>query len=416
MIVLCLLVVTMPFVRHPFWAGTAGDLTGVKYLGAVCLGYAILALAVRPRPLAVTSSWQSRCFIALALLGMTSSLLWGQTLPVELSPFMNYLSFLGLFFATRILVDSERALRLVVLTAVGTMAYGSLHMIREWQKYGGFAAGYRPGWIFGDSNYFTLSALLVLPLSFYLLGILETWWQRWLCLACLAVMLFAVTLAASRGGFLGLAVAALLVALRADRTVYRLSLTALVLTPLLLLSPSSPLQRFMTPSHGDQESVENRELLWMAGLRMVEAHPVVGIGAGNFKTLVSTDPTWPTGRSWVAHNTYLEVAAELGVPGLLLFLGVIAGSYITARRVARGRASPVIRQVAEALQPALAGFAVASFFVSAQYTKLFWLMVFLSACLPSLADAANEDPDDPPWIAPRAAEAADTRRGGESQQ
>ncbi len=398
MILLCLLVVTMPFVRHPFWAGTAGDLTGVKYLGAVCLGYAIVELAVRPRSLNFMDSWQSRCFVALALFGMTSSALWGMTLPLELSPFMNYVSFLGLFFATRILVDSERALRLVVLSAVATMGYGSLHMIREWQKFGGFAAGYRPGWMFGDANYFTLSALLVLPFSFYLLRILDSWWQRWLCFACLVLTLFAVTLAASRGGFLGLAVAMLLVLLRTERPVYKLSLAALVLIPLLVLAPSSPLQRIMSPSHADQESIENRELIWMAGIRMVKAHPFLGIGAGNYKTLIASDPNWESERAWVAHNTYLELAAELGVPGLLLFLGVIISSYVTARRAARGRAPPVIQQVAEALQPALLGFAVASFFISAQYTKLFWLIVFLSTCLPSLADAADEESDDPTWL------------------
>jgi O-antigen ligase len=227
--------------------------------------------------------------------------------------------------------------------------------------------------------------------------------------------LFAVILSASRGGFLGLTVAALLVLLRSDRPLYKLGLAAVVLIPLLVLAPSSPLQRIMSPSHSDQESIENREMIWMAGIRMVKAHPFVGIGAGNFKSLVSIDPDWEAERSWVAHNTYLEVAAELGVPSLLLLLGVIGGTYLTAQRVARGPAPPVIQLVGEALQPALVGFCVASVFISAEYTKFFWLMVFLSTCLPSLADAADEDNDGFPWPEFPWADAAYTKRRAVSE-
>jgi hypothetical protein len=41
------------------------------------------------------------------------------------------------------------------------------------------------------------------------------------------------------------------------------------------------------------------------------------------------------------------------------------------------------------MQTGLIGYAVAIFFMSAQYQKLLWLVVFLSACLPPLAAATT---------------------------
>ena len=60
--------------------------------------------------------------------------------------------------------DSLQRLRWVILMAIGSVAYASLHLIREWQKYGGMAAGYRPGWVVGDPNYYSISALLCIPM------------------------------------------------------------------------------------------------------------------------------------------------------------------------------------------------------------------------------------------------------------
>ena len=49
---------------------------------------------------------------------------------------------------------------------------------------------------------------------------------------------------------------------------------------------------------------------------MIRAQPLTGIGTGNFKAL--------SGKlGGVAHNTYIEIAAELGIPGLALFGAIL---------------------------------------------------------------------------------------------
>jgi O-antigen ligase len=118
---------------------------------------------------------------------------------------------------------------------------------------------------------------------------------------------------------------------------------------------------------------------------MIQAHPWAGVGIGNFKPMMLQYREKGSTTDTIAHNAYVEIAAELGLPGLAVYLAMLGCAYQTLKQVRRPpfRASPrLVRQAALGLQAGLLGFAVASFFVSAEYQKLFWLMVFLSMCLP----------------------------------
>ncbi|HET6639477.1 MAG TPA: O-antigen ligase family protein, partial [Gemmatimonadota bacterium] len=129
-------------------------------------------------------------------------------------------------------------------------------------------------------------------------------------------------------------------------------------------------------------------LLWTAGLRMMRQHPFTGVGVGNYKQELDTvlAPGTST-RFSVAHNTSIQVGAELGIVGLAVFVGIILMTLRSTeriRRAARRARVPLIGQAAEAIQVGLVGFSVSITFVSAEYHKFFWLVVFLTCCLPAL--------------------------------
>jgi hypothetical protein len=75
-------------------------------------------------------------------------------------------------------------------------------------------------------------------------------------------------------------------------------------------------------------SLQTRIELAKAAFRMTSEHPVFGVGVGSFYQLsnVYVPDTLNALRKVRenAHNYYLQVAAELGIPGLLLFLAVLA--------------------------------------------------------------------------------------------
>jgi O-antigen ligase len=106
-------------------------------------------------------------------------------------------------------------------------------------------------------------------------------------------------------------------------------------------------------------------------------------------------------RFSVAHNTYIQVGSELGIVGLAIFVGIIVMTLRSTeriRRAARRARVPLVGQAAEAIQVGLVGFSVSITFVSAEYHKFFWLMVFLTCCLPALL---RPKPARGPWWARR---------------
>jgi O-antigen ligase len=382
-----LLVAVMPMIRHPLWSSFVGDLTVIKYVGVLSLAYACLYIGQRYRPPRFIDTIQARWFLAFALFVIGSYLVAGSRHPFELSPLMSFVSFLSFFFITLVVVDSVSRLRITCLVAIASVGYASLHVVREWQKYGNMSAGYRPGWVTGDPNYFSISALLCLPIAFFLLQTKPRPLTRWFCIASMATILFALTLAASRGGFVGLLVGSAIIVLRSPRRLRNASLGILVLAPLMLLAPSTPINRLLHPSRGDQRSTDTRTALWTAGVRMFQAYPLTGIGPGNFKPMVNRFAGDEKVREHIAHNTYIEIAAETGLVGLVCFFGVLVATFISlerTRRQAELAGQHFIVAISKGMSVSLVAFVVSAIFVSATTQKLFWLMVFISMCLPQL--------------------------------
>lgn len=404
MIFFYLLISVMPLTLHPLWGRVVGDLTVFKYLGAVCLLYAVFHLGGRRTFPEYFSTWQARFFVIFYVMATVSYFSRSLRFAVEFSPFVRYTSFLLLFFITLAVVDSVKRLRSVLLVAIGSVAFASLYVIREWQKGSAvYGSGYRPGWVVGDPNYFTVSALPFLTIAFYLMLERRSRVERLFCLGCLVVTLVGVTLGASRGGFLGLVAAFLFVVWHSRQRLRNLALASVLVLPLSLASPASPVQRLLHPTHSDKEAEESRTMVWESGLRMIRAHPIMGIGLGNFKPLVKQYEEPGETQQLYAHSAYVELAAEMGLPALLVFLAILYFSYRTLERVLqRASGPPLLHQAALGIQAGLVGCAVALFFVSGQYEKLFWLMVFLSMCLSALGrlakpkeDVSTRDPMSP---------------------
>ncbi len=397
MIVFYFLLFIMPLTRHPLWAHLAADVTVFKWVGMLCLVYAGLHLINRKSLPPLFGSIQPILFLLLFTLAGFSFLTKSSSGAFRLSPFLSYISFLLLLFVTLTAVDDLKRLRLSLLVCVGSVAFASLYVLREWQKgIRSFGFGFRPGWVVGDPNYFAISTLLCIPIAFYLRSEGHYRWQKMYCNGCMLITLLTMVLGGSRGGFLGLLVALVLGLVKSPNRMRNLTFAMIFLLPLLIVAPASPLQRIFHPDWGSERSVTNHMAAWLAGLHMIRTHPLFGVGLGNFKLVM---PLYEPRNEWVvsiAHNTYIEIAAELGIPGLLIFIAILFFSYHELGRVCKKTASggPQLLNLASlAIQTGLAGYSVAAFFLSAEYQKFLWLMIFLSADIPYLQRAvANLNP------------------------
>jgi len=95
----------------------------------------------------------------------------------------------------------------------------------------------------------------------------------------------------------------------------------------LQLVPSSAVNRSLSTITGTQSGLQSngRDQLWNAGWKTFVDHPVLGVGTGSFATVARRDVCpGPGCRDKYPHNVLLETAAELGIGGLVLMLGIAA--------------------------------------------------------------------------------------------
>lgn len=392
-----LLVGLMPLEHNPLLGTHLGAVTTTKYLGLVCLLWALVKglrdSSALPR-LRQPFAW---CLYGLtAWAALSYGLMSRIQRPLLASPAASYFSFLLLLPTVVILVDSIPRLRNTLTAMVAGLAVTSLYLIREWVTHRN-VPGFRPGWVAGDPNYFSVAAVLALPVGLLLWRHWPSRAIRWLWGLALLVIFVADGLAASRGGFLGLLGAGLFLIWR--RPEYRKPALAglLLLVPLILVLPQSPLRRFQHPTRGDREAVTTREKVWRAGWRMIQRNPILGVGLGNYKYVVQRYEAanrplpgiWMPGEGpeLIAHNTYIELAAELGLPGFIAWFCLWIGAWrglSWSRRQMQGQPQSMIRVFVDGGQSGLVGYALSMTFLSAEYQKLLWLVLILGFALPAL--------------------------------
>ena len=145
--------------------------------------------------------------------------------------------------------------------------------------------------------------------------------------------------------------------------------------------------------------------IWKIGWRMFEDKPLTGAAAGNFQVssihYLLAEPgalredTYVVDQPAVAHNAYLSILTEFGIPGLAMFMTIVIASIACAYRAAKEfgkRGDPGMELIAGSVAVALVALLAADLFVSEQYNKQLWLLMALSPAMLSIARGrATED-------------------------
>lgn len=238
--------------------------------------------------------------------------------------------------------------------------------------------GYRARWIgsFYDPNRLAMavviSAMLLLTLWNRVQGVLS----RVAISLMIGLQLWAVLVTYSRGAFLGLATGLLvfIVAGRGNRA-RSIAVVGAVVLSLLALAPARFWSRTETiGAYQEDASAQGRIDAWRTAGNILVRRPMTGVGAAAFTSAWASYAPDDAGRHpYVAHNLFLEVAAELGIPTLLGFLAFLAACIGSAWR-ATARDSPV-RVEARGIVAAIAGYLVCQMF--AGFTLSFFLFLLL---------------------------------------
>jgi O-antigen ligase len=389
MILFYILLLSLPFVDHGLFGMTFGSLTLEKIIGALCFLYALTYLPRRRELPMLFSSAQAKAFAFYVAIAVISYVTTAEEI-VFIDMVGIFLSQFLFFIAVMILVDSRERLETTVLMVTASIGIVSLYLIKEWLgNVGAYGLSYRPGWVAGDPNMFSASALIVLPMMMCPIRFAPRWWQRAGAAFSLVVTLIAFVLAASRGGFIGLVCMFLWQLHDMRRRVIAVLVFAAILA-VAFVSPYSPLDRLIKPNESDLESSNIRLQLWSVSGKIFHDHPVFGVGLYNFPTYMHK--YLPPGVDLdfvVPHNTYLEAAVELGAVGLAFFLSVMGfslWSLARMRRMAVAAKDAYYTLLSTSVGSGIVGFGAAAMFLSAKHAKLFWFAVFLSACMQPLVE------------------------------
>ena len=202
------------------------------------------------------------------------------------------------------------------------------------------------GGMFKNPNDLALNMVAVLPLAASLVLRPLGAFRRFIAAGCALLMVGAVVASESRSGTIGLAVMAAIFGVYLLRKKPGVAFAAVLALALALpMTPSSYWHRLSSITDDTKDetgSAEARRTLLKEALATFVSHPLTGVGAGQFKNYD------PDGReqAWrETHNVVLQVAAELGLFGLLTFgfLLVRAAYAPTQVRALLRRAAPRAR-------------------------------------------------------------------------
>jgi O-antigen ligase len=359
-------------------------------LALVCTVLAMLAFAVNSHParrLAVVFHDRGPGLVlalaALAVISVPLGIYPGNSLAFLREDYWSTWLFLFLTIAS---VRSRRDLEFLgVANLVGGLVY-SLVVASRFRM---TAQGRLSDLVYYDANDYALLLVCCIPIALYFLRSSQPAWRRLLAATSLIVFVVMLVRSGSRGGFVGLVAVLAFVLFRMD-TIKRGArvaiLTAAVGTILVAGSQQywNILGTILNPTEDyNYNASHGRREVWRRGVGYMLANPVAGVGIRNFEKAEGWSDQarerYSEGRGfrWTSpHNSFVQIGAELGVTGLLLFLAILWTAYAGLRGVARGAAvGGETRAMALALAASLIGYVVSGFFLSQAYAAfLYWLL------------------------------------------
>jgi putative inorganic carbon (hco3(-)) transporter len=345
------------------------------------------------------------CVIALATWSAISAT-WAVSSGVAIASTLSYVLNMLLFPIVMVAVRRREQLQWVLaaflIGAIISTAYGFIYAT-------GTAGGRLEGGI-GDANEQAAVLVAAIPIALALGNTMRRPALRLLCWGGGVFCLIGVFTTLSRGGLIALgfvmAAAVLFGGRWRAKAAVLLAVTALgTITYYFAIAPLAARQRVTS------STTSGRSDIWHVAWRMIQAHPITGSGSGNFQEASIhyvqgigsiSNANLIVDVPHVAHNIYLQLLADLGIPGLLAFLGVAGFSMVAVGKAAlrfERQGDREMELVARCLLLSVVAFMSADFFLSGEFSKQLWLTFALCPAVLALS-GATPGADDAPAPAP----------------
>lgn len=226
------------------------------------------------------------------------------------------------------------------------------------------------------------AALMIVPALAVALGLALETRRRGLALAAAAALLLGLVISYSRGGFVGLAAALIVIWWLGIRRKAPFAVGGIAAAALGLLLIPRMLQRLQHEfdANDPNNTVLSRLPIWRAAVHMIQAHPLTGIGLDSFAADLKIYAPQVQETHTHPHNFLLNFWVVLGVLGLLAYLWVLVwvGRAIAAGVRARGTLWPLYIGLAGALAAILVHGLVDTTIWRNDLALQFWLLAAIA--------------------------------------
>lgn len=243
-----------------------------------------------------------------------------------------------------------------------------------------------------DANDFATVSVASMPIGMYLARRTHSW-RRVLSVLALIVLSITIVRSGSRGGFLALVstVTFVVLGVRAISFGRRVAAVAIVGFVLLVFASErywAQMGTILSKTDYNQTEETGRLQIWERGIGYVMTHPILGVGVDNFGAAegmlapFAGRQQYGVGVKWNApHNTFLQVAAEMGLPALAFFIAMVVTAFRGLAPQRRARVlppPPVPTALKQALRASILGYMVGAMFLSLAYIEALYVLVAMA--------------------------------------
>jgi O-antigen ligase len=186
-----------------------------------------------------------------------------------------------------------------------------------------------------NANDLALVIALSLPIAVYLMVRARSRWLKLFCWLHIGACLVALFLVGSRGGMIAAIVGLMVFPVlrsqmpRWQQIAFPLLCAAGIALGIYFIPQDDWVRILGTGRDITQGTMTHRTALWTAGIEAFRDHAWGGIGSGSYGAAVYK----ATGLGLVAHNTFLSVLVEMGIPGFLIFTALLIALFLAARQL-----------------------------------------------------------------------------------
>ena len=306
----------------------------------------------------------------------------------------TYVKAVIIFIVMVNVVRTELRLKGLIWLSLGVGCFVSLNALDNYRAGNFTVEGYRVegdlGGLFANPNDMALHLVTMVPLAIALLLATRSISTKLFYAACATLMIAGTVVTFSRGGFLGLMAGGFVLAwkLGRQRRLAVIMVSTVVLVLFLGLAPGNYGGRLSSLFDSNLDKVGSssaRQDLLKRSAIVALRYPLFGVGMGNFH--------FKSIHEQVSHNAYTQVASEMGMTALALYIMFMVTPLKRLRQIERETSDDQRHDkyyyLSVGVQASLVAYLVDSFFASVAYQWYVYYLVAYAICVRRIYDVAE---------------------------